>query len=86
MKLYYNGRYQCSGDEIEKRIKHICLCAKMITLREAENLFSQALKALSPEDSVMRPGEIRLQSCQRFTYGTNAGDPAWEGTFRITEN
>jgi hypothetical protein len=86
MKLYYNGRYQCSdGNEIEQRIRHICLWAKMVTQQEAEHLFALAMDALSSEDGVMRPGEIRLQSCRRFACGTNAGDPVYEGTFRITE-
>jgi len=87
MKLYYNNRFQCSGagDDVKKRIKHICLCAKMVTQKEAENLFALAMKALFP-CGVMCPGEIRLQSCRRFACGTNAGDPVYEGTFRITEN
>ena len=86
MKLYYNGQYQCSdGDGIEQRIRHICLWAKMATQQEGEHLFALAMDTLFP-CGVMRPGEIRLQSCRRFTCGTNAGDPVWEGVFRITEN
>jgi hypothetical protein len=86
MKLYYNGQYQCSdGDGIEQRIRHICLWAKMATQQEGEHLFALAMDTLFP-CGVMRPGEIRLQSCRRFTCGTNAGDPAWEGVFRVTEN